>query len=291
MVLKKFHNFLKNERHYSIHTIRAYLYDVKVFFEFCSFQKYKPSLVTFNHIRLWVVDLKKNKQSAKTINRKISSLKTFFNFCEREQFVTCNPILKLKSLKQKKRLPIVVSENSLRKLFTTSNIFSDDFSGKRDRLILDLFYQTGIRLSELINIRLIDVIQDKKHLHIVGKRNKMRIIPLTSSILESLEIYLLVRNQVSSSSVYLFVTNKGKKTYAKMIYRLVKRYLSLVSTVEKISPHVLRHAFATHLLNNGADLNAIKELLGHSSLLSTQIYTHVSSEKIKQEYSNSHPRG
>ena len=244
-------------------------------------------------IRSWIVTQKKNSVSAKSINRKISALKNFFNFCMREKVIHTNPFLKIKSLKELKRLPTIVAENDLKNLFNTSDLFQKNFQGVRDRLILELFYQSGIRLSELINIKIDDCDFKKKELKVLGKRKKERIIPLTDSMLSILQQYLLMRkkNNLNLDFCFLFFSKTGRKSYPKMIYRIVNSYLSLVSSVRKKSPHVLRHAFATHLLNRGADLNAIKELLGHDSLLSTQIYTHVSSEKIKQVYRKSHPRG
>ena len=185
-----------------------------------------------------------------------------------------------------------MSESSLENLFDSNDFFSNDFQGIRDRLILELFYQTGIRLKELIDIKLTDFHSKKRRLKIIGKRNKERFIPLSKPMLFLIDEYIGQRFIYSNSNCpFLFITNSSKKTYPKMIYRVVDHYLSLVSSVKKTSPHVLRHAFATHLLNRGADLNAIKELLGHSSLLSTQVYTHVSSEKIKKAYKSSHPRG
>ena len=291
MFFEKFKNYLENERNYSFHTVSAYLNDVISFYNFFNFDTNQPSLITVNHVRLWIVELNKKKILATTINRKISSLKTYFNFCEREEFISFNPVVKIKSLKDDKKLPVIVSQLSLQKLFESNNVFKNNFVGLRDRFIIDFLYQTGVRLSELINIKIIDLNIVNKQVIISGKRNKQRLLPLTDSIIFLFEEYNVCRQRLHSNSSFLFLTIKGKKTYPKMIYRIVNHYLSLVSSVSKTSPHVLRHAFATHLLNNGADLNAIKELLGHSSLLSTQVYTHVSSDKIKNVYKNSHPRG
>lgn len=291
MLLVKFRNYLENERNYSVHTITAYENDISSFYKFLDLNVESPSLVTVKQIRSWLVELKQQEILAKTINRKLSALKTYFKFCQREKLVLYNPVLMIKSLKEDKKLPIVMSQLSLKKLFDSDNIFSNDFKGTRDRLILELFYQTGIRLSELINIKINDFNINEKNVKILGKRNKQRLIPLVNSIIFLFKEYNEFRSQLNMSSSFLFLTEKGKKTYPKLIYRVVNHYLSLVSSVSKTSPHVLRHAFATHLLNNGADLNAIKELLGHSSLLSTQVYTHISSDKIKNVYKNSHPRG
>ena len=293
MLLSFFINYLKNERNYSIHTVNSYSRDLSQFFHFVGLDFSDVHKVSIDNVRLWLIELKDQEYSSKTINRKISALKNFFNFCEREKYVSKNPLLKIKNLKENKRLPVVVSESSLRHLFNNQDIFSNDFNGVRDRLIMELFYQTGIRLSELINIRIQDYSRSLKELVVSGKRNKQRVIPLTHSIVILIDNYMLVRslNYADNNLDFLFLSDRGKKTYPKMIYRLVNHYLSMVSSIQKKSPHILRHAFATHLLNNGADLNAIKDLLGHASLLSTQVYTQVSSEKIKKTYKKSHPRG
>jgi integrase/recombinase XerC len=291
MLFVKFKNYLKNERNYSTHTVSAYLNDIISFYHFFNLDIKEPSLVKISHVRMWIIELKKQKRLATTINRKLSALKTYFNFCEREKYIHSNPVLKIKSLKDDKKLPIVVSQHSLQQLFDSHNIFKHNFKGTRDHFMLELFYQTGIRLSELINLTITDFDITKKQVKIIGKRNKQRLLPFTHSIIILFQKYNVFRQQLNSKSSFLFLTDKGKKAYPKMIYRVVNHYLSLFSSVSKTSPHVLRHAFATHLLNNGADLNAIKELLGHSSLLSTQVYTHISSDKIKNVYKRSHPRG
>lgn len=293
MVLDFFINYLKNERNYSIHTVNSYSRDLLQFFQFLGLDFSDVNRVSIDNVRLWLIKLKKQEISSKTINRKISALKNFFNFCERESYVTKNPLLKIKNLKEKRRLPVVVSESSLKNLFNTRNLFNDDFNGIRDKLILELFYQTGIRLSELINIRMRDYSSSLKELVVLGKRNKQRVMPLTRMLVVLIDKYIVERSLIHAETDldFLFLSDRGKKSYPKMIYRVVNHYLSMVSSVQKKSPHILRHAFATHLLNNGADLNAIKDLLGHSSLLSTQVYTQVSSEKIKKTYKKSHPRG
>jgi len=292
MVIQKFKSYLKNERRYSHHTINAYLSDLNQFFQFLNILPKNIDAITAFDIREWLVFLKQKNLLSKTINRKISSLKTFFHFCEIEFLLVSNPSQKIRILKEKKRLPIVVSEESLVALFAAKNIFPDNFTGIRDKFILDLFYQSGIRLSELINLDLNDFDRFNRVLRILGKRNKERIIPLTDSLISTFDTYINLRSQIDIIHAnYLFVTKNGHKTYEKMIYRIVNYYLSKFSSLKKTSPHVLRHAFATHLLNRGADLNVIKELLGHSSLMSTQVYTHVSSKKIKSIYRSTHPRG
>lgn len=293
MILDYFAQYLNNERKYSSHTVTAYCKDIDQFFLFLDLNPKNIECVNLDNARSWVIALKKKGLSSRSINRKISALKFFFSFCEREKYIQLNPVLRLKNLKDSKRLPVVVSESSLRNLFDYDGVFEENFRGMRDRLILELFYQTGIRLAELINIKLTDYNRASNELVILGKRNKQRVVPLTDSLVLLLNQYLHARLQKHPSSGlnFMFLSDKGKKSYPKMIYRIVNYYLSMVSSVQKKSPHILRHAFATHLLNRGADLNAIKDLLGHSTLLSTQVYTQVSGEKIKKTYKKSHPRG
>ena len=293
MLIEKFLNYLTNERHYSQHTIKSYHNDLVQFFYILNITPNSVNQIQIKSIRSWIIYLKNKNNSTRTINRKISALKTFFNFCKRENYILLNPILKIKTMKEPKRLPVILSESSLQDLFSIKAIFDNTFKGHRDRLILELFYQTGIRLTELIGIKVSDYDNVKKELRILGKRNKERIIPLTHKLSDLLNHYLKLRSKITDDikSPFLFITNTGKKSYPKMIYRIVNHYLSIVSSVDKRSPHILRHAFATHLLSRGADLNAIKDLLGHSTLLSTQVYTQVSGEKIKKAYKKAHPRG
>ena len=296
MCISKFEVFLKDERRFSLHTVAAYKTDLNQFYDFIKIPLVKKFLckITNTHVRDWIVFLRQKSISSSSINRKISSLKTFFNFCLREGWVSVSPVLVISHLKKKRKLPIVVTELALNKLFSSNNIlFKDNFEGYRDKFIVDLFYQTGIRVSELINIKIIDFNCSSAILKVLGKRNKERQIPLTLNIINTYKKYNLLRSNLGNVeySDYLFITSRGNRVYAKLIYRIVNHYLSLVSNIQKKSPHVLRHAFATHLLNRGADINAIKDLLGHSSLLATQIYTQVSSDKIKKAYKQFHPRG
>ena len=233
----------------------------------------------------------KKKNCARTINRKISSLKSFFEFCIRETLIKENPMINIRSLKTSILLPNVLSSKSLDKLFDSKLFFGNDFIGVRDRFILEMFYMTGIRLSELINIKVIHFDKYSAQLKVTGKRRKQRILPLTPNIIKLYDSYMKMRNEQQQKSEYLFYSLKGQKSYEKMIYRIVNKYLKKISSLKKTSPHVLRHAFATHLINNGANLNSIKELLGHTSLLSTQVYTHISSDKIKKVFKETHPRG
>ncbi len=297
MVIREvYRDFLVNERGFSPNTSRAYLIDLNQFFASLDFKVDQATLylIELDHLRGWIIQLKQSHITPKSINRKISSLKTFFNFCKRQSLINSNPLSHIKYLKEKKRLPIVVSELDLRILFSENKKhFHDNFIGSRDKLIIDLFYQTGIRLSELINIKMSDFNCETKSLRVLGKRNKQRDIPLTNNIVDTYNNY--IKHKSNHLKIidhdFLFITSIGGKAYSKMIYRIVNNYLGRVSTIQKKSPHVLRHAFATHLLDKGADINAIKELLGHSSLAATQIYTHISGDKIKKAYTKAHPRG
>lgn len=291
-IIKKFGHFLINERNYSLLTAKAYLSDVNSFL-FFSKKEFNKDLeyLTSHEVRIWIVSLKKKKNCARTINRKISSLKSFFEFCIRETLIKENPMINIRSLKTSILLPNVLSSKSLDKLFDSKLFFGNDFIGVRDRFILEMFYMTGIRLSELINIKVIHFDKYSAQLKVTGKRRKQRILPLTPNIIKLYDSYMKMRNEQQQKSEYLFYSLKGQKSYEKMIYRIVNKYLKKISSLKKTSPHVLRHAFATHLINNGANLNSIKELLGHTSLLSTQVYTHISSDKIKKVFKETHPRG
>ena len=288
MYKDEFLNYLKHERNFSPNTIKSYFNDLDQFF---SFMKRNSKIINYTSskdIRNWIVLNKETGLESSTINRKISCLRTYFKFLMREAFISKNPTNNINLLSVKKRLPIFVSEQSMHNLFSKIH-FSDNFSGKRDAFVLDLFYQTGLRLSELINIEISDFDVRKKTLRILGKGNKERVVPILDVIIVRYKEYMISRKEISSK--FLFVTSSGKRVYPKMIYRLVNKYLGAISTITKKSPHILRHTFATHLLNRGADINTIKELLGHKTLSSTQVYTHNSLEKIKKIYKKSHPRG
>tara|TARA_B100001029_G_C14996281_1_gene415226 strand:+ start:142 stop:1011 length:870 start_codon:yes stop_codon:yes gene_type:complete len=288
MYKEEFLNYLQNERNFSQNTIRSYFNDLNQFFYFLEKDAVSVKSVSSKHIRSWIVHSKDMGLESSTINRKISCLRSYFKFLMREEIVNKNPIHNINLLSIKKRLPVFVSEESMYNLFSKVN-FSNDFLGQRDKLILDLFYQTGIRLSELVNIKINDLDVQKKILRIFGKGGKERLIPVLDQIIVCYKEYMFFREKIPSK--FLFVTSKGKKAYPKMVYRIVNKYLGYISTVTKKSPHILRHTFATHLLNRGADINTIKELLGHKTLSSTQVYTHNSLEKIKRIYKKSHPRG
>ena len=290
-MITNFLKYLKYEKRYSKHTIISYENDLMQFTSFC--QKITDNKIIKDHkiIRSWIITLMEEKYSSRSINRKISSLKTYYKYLLKEKEIKTNPLEKIISPKNNKNIPQFIPEEDIEKLFL-EEIFSTDFPGTRDRLIIELLYSTGIRLSELANLKISDIEFERKLIKVLGKRQKQRIIPITNLIIDILNKYLLLKNKlpVNSNMQYLLITNKGKKIYNKLIYRTVKKYLSLTTTVSKKSPHILRHTFATHLLNKGADLNAIKELLGHANLSATQVYTHNTYEKLNQIYKQAHPR-
>jgi integrase/recombinase XerC len=284
-----FVNYLQFEKRFSTHTIVAYSNDLKQFFDFVEETYNVKELEEINHsvIRSWIVDMIENDMTSRSVNRKITSLKTFYKFLLRQQVVLENPMLKIQSPKTSKRLPVFVEKEKMDTLLDSFE-FGDDFEGQRNKLIIELFYATGMRLTELIHLKEQNIDLNNCQLKVLGKRNKERIIPFNPQIKEQIKKYKKIKEDLSDE--YLFVNNKGKKLDPKIIYLLVKSYLSQVTTLEKRSPHVLRHTFATHMLNNGADLNSIKELLGHANLSATQIYTHNTVEKLKNIHKLAHPK-
>ena len=289
--LGHFLNFLKYEKRYSDHTVTAYEKDLDQFILFGSEMVEDFSLVEVDHhlIRQWVISLMDQGLTVVSVKRKTSTLRSFYKFLLRESLVKKNPTELVMVPRSGKRLPEFVQENEMNKLLDTS-FFTQDFNGLRDKAILSLFYGTGMRLSELRGIKMADLRLNEQIVKVLGKRNKERLIPFPSEIKVDLVHYLDLRNELfGDANSYLFVTEKGEQVYEKLIYRVVRKYLSLVTSMEKRSPHILRHTYATHLLNRGADLNAIKELLGHASLAATQVYTHTSFEKLKKIYNQAHP--
>jgi integrase/recombinase XerC len=250
-----------------------------------------PEEITSHQVRAWIVSLMDNNISSSSVHRKISCLRVFFRYLRKEGIVKSDPLEKVVLPKRRKRLPQFVSEESLDSLLDNDN-FGDDFKGIRNRTIIEMLYLTGMRRSEMINLRNADIDLDEAAVKVTGKRNKQRIIPLTKPFTKELENYIRMRSEiaVSGNADWFFINDKGNKLYDKYVYNIVKGYLSMVTTIEKKSPHVLRHTFATHMLNRGADLNAIKELLGHANLSATQVYTHNTFEKLKKIYKQAHPR-
>ncbi len=289
----KFLDFLQKEKHYSQHTVSAYTDDVVAFQNFIerTFQNNDLLLVVYPQIRNWIVSLLDEGISNVSINRKISSLKAFYLFLRKIQALQTSPLLHHKALKTPKNIQIPFSEKELDHVLNQIT-FANNFEGSRDKLIIDLFYSTGIRRAELINIKLFDVQTQNQTLKVLGKRNKERILPLLPKNLHLINDYLKQRTDLEliKDSDYFFLSKKGIKLSETLVYRIINHYFSGVSEKVKKSPHILRHTFATHLLNNGADLNSVKELLGHSSLASTQVYTHSSLATLKQVYAGTHPR-
>jgi len=288
MLKNKFITYLSSEKRFSEHTIKSYTTDLKQFTSFLSaeFQIIDEiHEISFQIIRTWIASLLENGINPRSVNRKISTLKTYFKFLIREGELIENPMMKVVAPKSKKRLPIFIEEDQIASLLNEVQ-FEIGFIGQRNKLIIELFYVTGIRLSELINIKISDVDFNNQSIKVLGKRNKERIIPLSSNVVNDLNNFI----ENNQQNKYLFTNLDGKKLYTKLVYRLVNKYIGKISSVNKKSPHILRHTFATHMLNNGADINAIKELLGHANLSATQVYTHNTIEKLKTVYKQAHPR-
>jgi len=288
MLQNKFITYLSSEKRFSEHTIKSYSTDINQFTLFLSseFQiEDKINEISFQIIRTWIASLLEKGISPRSVNRKISTLKTYFKFLVRETKLIENPMIKVVAPKSKKRLPVFIEQDQIESLLSEVQ-FEKGFIGQRNKLIIELFYVTGIRLSELINIKISDVDFNNQSIKVLGKRNKERIIPLSSNVVNDLNLFIKSNKQ----SKYLFTNLEGDKLYNKLVYRLVNKYIGKISSVNKKSPHILRHTFATHMLNNGADINAIKELLGHTNLSATQVYTHNTIEKLKTVYKQAHPR-
>ena len=293
MSLKPFTDYLLLEKNYSLHTITSYKKDLESFVEFLLNQYETESIdqVNYSQIRNWIVNLVDNGISNRSINRKISSLNSYYKFLLKTETISINPLAKHKALKTSKKVQIPFSEQEMN--IVLDELTSEtDFDGLRNRLMVELFYATGIRRIELIQIKLSDIDLHNKTLKVLGKRNKERYVPLINSVIDSLKKYMIERNSLNfiKDKDYLFLTKKGVKIYETLVYRIINDYFSKASSKVKRSPHILRHSFATHLLNQGANLNAVKELLGHSSLAATQVYTHNSISELKKVYSNTHPR-
>lgn len=293
MSISQFLQYLEIEKKYSFHTLKSYGDDLNEFTTF--FQKENASTgieeASKLDIRNFLVHLSSISLSERTINRKLSSLKSYYKYLLKIGEIERSPAAGLKTLKQYNKVQLPFSEDEMLNLFDMEEMFPDDFVGIRDKLMMEMFYQTGMRRSELIQLKPDDVDFAQKQLKVLGKRNKERIIPLSDRLLEEIERYLVFRSHIlKNGEKNLFLTEKGKPFYDKLVYNLVNNYLSNISTKQKKSPHMLRHSFATHLLNRGADLNAVKELLGHSNLAATQVYTHGSIDQLKKVFNQAHPR-
>lgn len=292
--IQSFLEYLQFEKRYSSHTLTSYETDLTSFFAYLMAQYDEVSVkaITPVFVRSWLVELKENKLTAKTIHRKLSSLKSFFKYQLKIGIIESTPMAKVGAPKKEKALPHphFVNEENIKTLFKHV-AFTNDWKGKTDRLLLSLFYNTGMRLSEVIGLKQNRIDAANHSLKILGKGNKERIIPISQELLNSIENYITDKKDLLNlSSDSLLITEKGKPLTPRHVYTTVHKYLSLVTTIEKRSPHVLRHSFATHLTNNGAELNAVKELLGHSSLAATQVYTHNTIEKLKNVHKNFHPK-
>jgi integrase/recombinase XerC len=291
--IQAYQEYLVKEKNYSLLTVQAYVSDIMSFQEYLNNNHEATSVenVVYPQIRSWIVILIENNISNTSVNRKVSSLKSYYKFLLKIKQITVNPLLKHKSLKTAKKIQIPFSEKELQDVFEF-NSYSNDFEGIRNQLIIELFYTTGIRRAEMINLPLENVDLYQKTIKVIGKRNKERIIPLLDCTVKLIESYKLQRNhlEVIKNNEMLILSKNGNKVSESFVYRLINEYFSSVSQKTKKSPHVLRHSFATHLLNNGADLNSVKELLGHASLSSTQIYTHSSLAALKKVYQEAHPR-
>jgi integrase/recombinase XerC len=293
MSRERFIQFIQFEKRFSPHTVTSYQNDLSQFEEYLinEYGIAEISACDFLQIRSWLAFLMEKGITARSVNRKITTLKTYFKFLVKEGYVRENPMSRIISPKSSKRLPVYVEKSKMDMLFDKVD-FGEGFLASRNRLIVEIFYMTGIRLSELVNLKDTDIDVVRNQVKVLGKRNKERIIPFPDSLGKKISTYRCLKNELSvhCDQQFLFVTEKGKKIYEKLVYRLINYYLSVVTTLDKRSPHILRHTFATHMLNNGADLNAIKELLGHANLSATQVYTHNTIEKLKKVYKQAHPK-
>lgn len=292
MFLDRFLSFLKYEKNYSVHSITAYKQNISEYLTFLNAQEFDVQTATHHQVRAYLASLMERKLQARSINRCISSLKTFYKFLLREGILHDNPMLLVKMLKTPKNLPEIIQAESIVQLLEADNVFEEGFEGQRDRIIIELLFGTGIRRAELLHVSENDIDFLQRTIRIFGKGRKERLVPITNTLAKSLNNYIQLKKdrQFENISDKLIVTNTGADAYETLIYRTVIDRLALISSKQKRSPHILRHSIATALLNNGAQLNDIKELLGHASLASTQIYTHNSVERLKSIYKQAHPK-
>lgn len=293
MSVTSFISYLELEKKYSLHTVQAYQKDIGDFMTFCKEEYDLGSIdeIEYGIVRSWIVSLVDQQISNRSVNRKVASLKAYYKFLLRIEKIEASPLSKHKALKTSKKIEVPFSETEMETLLRAVP-FDKDFEGIRNKLIIEVLYATGMRRSELINLKLGDIDLQGKTIRVLGKRNKERIIPLLSPTAELFRTYFAVREELKEIKEYsyIFLTKSGHKIYETLVYRIINGYFSKVSSKAKKSPHILRHTFATHLLNKGADLNAVKELLGHSSLASTQVYTHSSIAELKKVHASAHPR-
>ncbi len=286
-----FEEYLRHQKRYSEHTLVSYLCDLKQFSFFCQENEFPEieNIQDYKIVRRWIATLSDKEITPTTINRKLSSLSTYYKYLIRKNKTAINPVINAVRPKKSKKLPEFLTKESLEMLLG-SNLFENTFSGTRDRLIIELFYLTGIRRNELIQLKFKNISTYNSTIKVLGKRDKERIIPITKAIINSYQKYFLHRDKLATGFDAVFLTKKGQPLYPKLVYNIVKKHLQTVSSAKKLSPHVLRHTFATYMLNNGADINAIKELLGHKSLAATEVYTHNTFEKLTKVYNQAHPR-
>ena len=292
MTINSFLEYLTLEKKYSKHTVVAYKKDLNLFREF-NLKEYGQDTIVkveYTQVRSWIVELVDSGLTNSTVNRKVSSLKSFYKFLQKTKQIEENPLIKHRALKVVKKVQVPFTINEIEEVLEKLDA-DDNFVAVRNRLIVELFYSTGMRRIELVDLKMTSIDFYNNTIKVFGKRNKERIIPLIPSVISALKEYFLKREDIVQNNDFIFITSKGNKIYETLVYRVINSYFSMVSTKVKKSPHILRHSFATHLLNQGADLNSVKELLGHSSLASTQVYTHNSLEKIKEVYNQAHPRG
>jgi len=291
--IQEFINYLKFQKRYSQHTIISYQNDLTAFFDFLELQFGKTELpdIKPTFVRSWLAQLKQDGMESRTITRKISTLKTFFKYQLKQQTITVSPMATVQSPKVSKRLPRFVEKEDIDTLLKDVD-FPDTWEGRTDLLLIQLFYNTGIRQAELVGLKEMQIDRSNCAIKVLGKGSKERIIPVSNELMRSLQEYIAAKRKdlENFDNEILLVSGKGKKLYPRYVYNVVNKYLSMVTTIDKKSPHVLRHSFATHLMNNGADLNAVKELLGHSSLAATQVYTHNTIEKLKDIHKKAHPK-
>ena len=288
-MLKDFLDYLRFEKRFSDHTIKAYQIDLSEFISFSDINNLKDfSSISSSFIRSWIVELIENGLKAKSVNRKLAALRTFYKWLRKEELIDTNPMIKVRGPKNEKRLPCFAKESELHPS-KLDLVFDENEKGIMDRLMIEVFYQTGIRLSELINLKKSDISNGK--IKVLGKRNKERIIPVAQNLMDLLNHFYKIQSSIKKESEYVFCRKNGQKLYPTFVYRRINYYLSLATSLDKKSPHILRHSFATHMLNRGAGIETLKDLLGHANLSATQIYTHNSFAQLNSIYKQSHPRG